>query len=55
MLRNAGIETVRDLVSAGEDDLANISGFGKKALTEVREKLETLGLGLGMRFDLPRS
>lgn len=55
MLRNAGIETVRDLVSAGEDDLNRISGFGKKALTEVREKLETLGLGLGMRFDLPRS
>jgi DNA-directed RNA polymerase subunit alpha len=54
MLRNAGIETVRDLVSASEDDLDKIAGFGKKALTEVREKLETLGLGLGMRFDLPR-
>ena len=55
MLRNAGIETVRDLVGRGEDDLADLSGFGKKALSEVRERLEALGLGLGMRFDLPRS
>ena len=55
MLRNAGIETVRDLVGTDEDDLEKIQGFGKKALTEVREKLETLGLGLGVRFDLPQS
>ncbi len=55
MLRNAGIETVRDLVGTTEDDLVKIQGFGKKALNEVREKLETLGLGLGVRFDLPRS
>ncbi len=54
MLRNAGIETVRDLVGRGEDELGEIPGFGKKALAEVREKLETLGLGLGVRFDLPR-
>ncbi len=55
MLRNAGIETVRDLVGTDEDELTKIQGFGKKALTEVREKLETLGLGLGVRFDLPQS
>ncbi len=55
MLRNAGIETVRDLVGTSEDDLGRIQGFGKKALTEVREKLETLGLSLGVRFDLPQS
>jgi len=55
MLRNAGIENVRDLAAASEDELAKISGFGKKALTEVREKLEALGLGLGVRFDLPQS
>jgi len=55
MLRNAGIENVHDLAAASEDELERISGFGKKALTEVREKLEALGLGLGVRFDLPRS
>ncbi|MBZ5590161.1 MAG: DNA-directed RNA polymerase subunit alpha [Acidobacteriia bacterium] len=55
MLRNAGIETVRDLVGTDEDGLTKIQGFGKKALTEVREKLETLGLSLGVRFDLPQS
>jgi DNA-directed RNA polymerase subunit alpha len=54
MLRNAGISTVRELAATSEDELIAIPGFGKKALTEVREKLEALGLGLGVRFDLPR-
>lgn len=54
MLRNAEIETVRDLVSRGEDELLGVSGFGKKALAEVKEKIEAMGLSLGMRFDLPR-
>jgi DNA-directed RNA polymerase subunit alpha len=53
MLLNAGIMTVRDLV--GYEDLSEVAGFGKKALAEVKAKLEKLGLGLGMRFDLPRS
>jgi DNA-directed RNA polymerase subunit alpha len=55
MLRNAGIETVHDLIAHSEEDLANIPGFGKKALSEVRERLEALGLSLGVRFDLPRT
>jgi len=54
MLRNAGVETVRDLVEKDEDGLLTVPGFGKKALAEVREKLEARGLSLGMRFDLPR-
>ena len=54
MLRNAGIVTVRDLVARGDDDLLKITNFGKKALAEVKEHLEASGLGLGMRFDLPR-
>jgi len=54
MLRNDGIETVRDLVSRGEDELLGVSGFGKKALAEVKERIESMGLSLGMRFDLPR-
>lgn len=54
LLRNAGVHTVRDLVSRGEEDLLNAPGFGKKALSEVRAKLEAMGLSLAMRFDLPR-
>ncbi len=54
MLRNAGVATVRDLVEKDEDELLVVPGFGKKALAEVREKLEARGLSLGMRFDLPR-
>ena len=50
----AGMVWVRDLVGRGDDDLLRITNFGKKALAEVRENLETSGLGLGMRFDLPR-
>jgi DNA-directed RNA polymerase subunit alpha len=53
MLHNAGIKTVRDLVAY--EDLSVVPGFGKKALADVKAKLEKLGLGLGMRFDLPRS
>ncbi len=54
MLRNAEIHTVRDLVSRSEDELLGVSGFGKKALVEVKEKIDAMGLSLGMRFDLPR-
>ena len=54
MLHNAGIMSVRDLVARDDDDLLKITNFGKKALAEVREKLEASGLSLGMRFDLPR-
>jgi DNA-directed RNA polymerase subunit alpha len=53
MLRNAGIATVRDLVAYSEDELRNVPGFGPKALSEVQAELETRGLSLGMRFDLP--
>jgi len=55
MLRNAGVETVRDLVGHSEKDLEELPGFGKKALAEVRERLEALGLSLGVRFDLPQT
>lgn len=54
LLRNDGIVSVRDLVGHSEDELLKVSGFGKKALAEVRERLEAQGLSLGMRFDLPR-
>jgi DNA-directed RNA polymerase subunit alpha len=55
MLQNAGITKLRQLVAYSEDELIKVPGFGKKALAEVKEKIETLGLSLGMRFDLPQS
>jgi DNA-directed RNA polymerase subunit alpha len=45
-LRRDGRLTLRDLVQATEHDLTNIRGFGKKSLTEVKEKLASLGLEL---------
>jgi DNA-directed RNA polymerase subunit alpha len=54
MLQNAGIATLRQLVAYSEDELVKVPGFGKKALAEVKEKIEKLGLSLGMRFDLPQ-
>ncbi|MFH1177035.1 MAG: DNA-directed RNA polymerase subunit alpha [Acidobacteriota bacterium] len=55
MVRNAGVVTVRDLVAYSTDELLKVSGFGKGALAVVEKKLETAGLSLGMRFDLPDS
>jgi len=54
MLRNAGVRTVKDLVSMSEAEIKGVPGLGKKALEDIRVKLESHGLSLGMRFDLPR-
>jgi DNA-directed RNA polymerase subunit alpha len=54
MLRNASVVTVRDLTANTDDELLKVPGFGKKALAEVKTRLESAGLSLGMRFDLPR-
>ena len=42
----AGIETIGDLVSKTESELAAIPNFGKKSIEEVRETLQTHGLTL---------
>ena len=51
-LKNANIRTLRDLVSRSEKHMVEIRNFGEKSLKEVREKLEALGLGFGMNFDI---
>ena len=43
-LKKANILTVPDLVHYTESDLMQIRNFGRKSLTEVREKLTALGL-----------
>jgi len=49
-LESENINTVRDLVSRNEDELLEVRNFGETTLTEVRDKLDELGLRLGMRL-----
>jgi DNA-directed RNA polymerase subunit alpha len=51
-LKNANIRTLRDLVSRSEKEMVEIRNFGEKSLKEVRDKLEVLGLGFGMKLDM---
>ncbi|HCD01237.1 MAG TPA: DNA-directed RNA polymerase subunit alpha [Planctomycetaceae bacterium] len=48
-LESEGITTVRDLVGRSEDELLTVRNFGDTTLVEVRERLETLGLRMGMK------
>ena len=45
-LKRIGIETIGELVSKSEQELAAIPNFGKKSIEEVRETLATHGLKL---------
>jgi DNA-directed RNA polymerase subunit alpha len=45
-LKRVGIETIGDLVSKSEAELAAIPNFGKKSIEEVKETLGTHGLNL---------
>jgi len=45
-LKRVGIETIGDLVSKTENELASIPNFGKKSIEEVKETLATHGLTL---------
>ena len=48
-LESENINTVRDLVQKTEDQLLEVRNFGETTLTEVKEKLQDMGLYLGMR------
>jgi DNA-directed RNA polymerase subunit alpha len=45
-LKRVGIETIGDLISKNEAELAAIPNFGKKSIEEVKETLATHGLHL---------
>jgi DNA-directed RNA polymerase subunit alpha len=49
-LKNAGIETIKELVQIKEEDMMNFDNFGKRSLEEIKEKLAELGLSLGMEI-----
>ena len=50
-LNNANITTVGQLAMKSEAEMLKYRNFGKKSLNEIKEKLEALGLSLGMKFD----
>ncbi len=47
-LEGAGIDTIGELVVMPESEMLRFRNFGKKSLTEIKEKLEEMGLNLGM-------
>lgn len=47
-LANANIDTIGELVVMPESEMLRFRNFGKKSLTEIKQKLDELGLFLGM-------
>ena len=52
-LKNANIQTLRELVQKTEPEMLRTKNFGRKSLNEIKEILLSLGLNLGMRLDQP--
>ncbi len=52
-LKNASIRTIRELVQKTEPEMLRTKNFGRKSLNEIKEILESMGIGLGMRLDQP--
>ena len=50
-LKNANIQTLRDLVRKTEKEMMETKNFGKKSLEELQDILSQLGLAFGM--DVP--
>ncbi|HUF61281.1 MAG TPA: DNA-directed RNA polymerase subunit alpha [Verrucomicrobiales bacterium] len=50
-LNNANITTVGQLAMKTEAEMLKYRNFGKKSLNEIKDKLQELGLALGMQID----
>jgi DNA-directed RNA polymerase subunit alpha len=50
-LKNANIRNIGELVQRTEAEMLKTRNFGRKSLNEIKEILETMGLGLGMKLD----
>ena len=50
-LQAAGIKYIHELVSKEENQMLKYKNFGRKSLTELVEKLDTMGLHFGMEVD----
>jgi DNA-directed RNA polymerase subunit alpha len=50
-LKNANIRTIRELVQKSEAEMLKTKNFGRKSLNEIKDILQTMGLGLGMKVE----
>ncbi len=50
-LQNANIKFIYELVSKTEGEMLRTKNFGRKSLNEIKEILQGMGLGLGMKVD----
>lgn len=50
-LKNAGIETIAEMVQKTESEMLKTKNFGRKSLNEIKEILTDMGLGLGMKVE----
>ncbi len=50
-LKNANITTIAELVQKGDGEMLKTRNFGRKSLNEIKEILEDMGLGLGMKLE----
>ena len=50
-LNNANIPTVGQLAMKSEQEMLKYRNFGKKSLNEIKDKLSSLALSLGMNFE----
>jgi DNA-directed RNA polymerase subunit alpha len=50
-LQNANIKYIYELVSKTEGEMLRTKHFGRKSLNEIKEILQDMGLGLGMKVD----
>ena len=50
-LQAAGIKYIHELVSKEENQMLKYKNFGRKSLTELVEKLDSMGLNFGMAVD----
>jgi DNA-directed RNA polymerase subunit alpha len=50
-LKNASIQSIRDLVQKTEAEMLRTKNFGRKSLNEIKEILSGMGLQFGMKFD----
>lgn len=52
-LKNAGINTIGELVQRTEAEMLKTKNFGRKSLTEIKEILDEYNLNFGMKLDFP--
>jgi len=50
-LKNANIQSLRELVQKTEGEMLKTKNFGRKSLNEIKDILVKMGLSLGIKFD----